>query len=230
MHKKMGVKPSGVLHVGAHEGEESADYLKFGWGHVVWVEAQPRLAAKLREQLDPQRNSVIEAAAWSQSGEKVKFNIASNSQSSSLLEFGSHAESYPTIKYVGIIEVETKRLDEVFKLPVRFNFINLDVQGAELEVLKGLDGILSGINWIYTEVNRKEVYKGCGTVEEIDNFLQEKGFNRVSTRWVYGKGWGDSLYTREQFSINPIWKEILNFPWVLVEVTRYMVKKSLRRN
>ena len=78
------IKPNGVLHVGAHEAEELDDYVKFNWGHVIWVEAQPDLAKKLRTRLNPKYHTVIQEVAWSRSGEKLIFNIASNGQSSSL--------------------------------------------------------------------------------------------------------------------------------------------------
>lgn len=86
-------KPKGVLHVGAHRAEESQEYIENGWRHVIWIEAQPELAENLRKNLNNKFNTVIEAVAWSQSGEKLIFNVANNGQSSSLYEFGSHSES-----------------------------------------------------------------------------------------------------------------------------------------
>ena len=61
------IKPSGVLHVGAHRGEESCEYRRHNWGRVVWVEAQPELVAYLQSALKPQDNLVIEAAVWNES-------------------------------------------------------------------------------------------------------------------------------------------------------------------
>ena len=53
------VRPTGVIHVGAHQAEESADYTRLEWGNVIWVEAQPDLAAELAKTLDPQKKYKI---------------------------------------------------------------------------------------------------------------------------------------------------------------------------
>ena len=55
------IKPSGVLHVGAHEAEELEDYEEFQWGNVTWGEAQPNKAKALKERLVNSRHSVIHA-------------------------------------------------------------------------------------------------------------------------------------------------------------------------
>jgi FkbM family methyltransferase len=176
--------------------EESRDYNKYAWGYVVWVEAQGEKVSAIRNQLDPDRNHVIQAVAWSESGKKMDFNFASNGESSSLLDFGTHKTSYPAITFTKKVEIVTIRLDEV--LPTEFggNFLNLDIQGAELEALIGLGAEIARFDWIYTEVNKKEVYINCATVQSLDHYLSTHGFRRVSTRWILSAGWGDALYTK----------------------------------
>ena len=51
------------------------------------------------------------------------------------------------------------------------NFINIDVQGYELEVFKGGTKTLEKVDYIYCEVNRGEVYEGNAMVEDLDEFL-----------------------------------------------------------
>ena len=46
----------------------------------------------------------------------------------------------------------------------------MDVQGYELEVLKGATETLKHVDYVYCEVNRDEVYEGNAYVEEIDEF------------------------------------------------------------
>jgi FkbM family methyltransferase len=190
------VKPSGVLHVGAHEAEELEDYERFNWGQVIWVEAQPDKAEKLEKRLATSVHTVIHGAAWDVSGEILDLNIASNGQSTSLLDLGTHATSYPEIIYVEKIQITTSRLDELIPENADFNFANFDVQGTELNCIKGLGNLIQKADWIYTEVNKKEVYKNCTLVSELDAYLESCGFVRVDTRWVRGKGWGDALYAR----------------------------------
>ena len=82
-----------------------------------------------------------------------------------------------------------------------FNFINIDVQGYELEVFKGAMETLTEIDYVYTEVNTAEIYEDCTKIEQLDEFLGNLyNFERVETRFVGGKGagtWGDALYVKK---------------------------------
>lgn len=197
LKKFWGVQPNGVLHVGAHLGEESSEYQEFGWGPVIWIEAQPNLVQQLQSKLESSSNRVIQAAVWDTNDVNLNLHVASNSMSSSLLEFGSHSDSYPEITYVDEIKVETKRLDSILSVEEMPNFVNLDIQGAELPALKGLGRLISKVDYIFVEVNRREVYKNCTIVGELDSFLLENSFKRITTRWFYKQGWGDALYIRK---------------------------------
>ena len=200
------VTPSGVLHVGAHKAEESCDYERLNWGHVIWVEAQPDLATELKSKLDPQKNKIINAAIWGESGLVLNFKVSNNTESSSLLEFGTHKDDYPDISVADSYQVITSTLEDVLDKSSKFDFLNLDIQGVELEALKGLGTHFENIRWIYTEVNKGEVYKNCAQVSEIDAFLKTKGFKRIATRWVKNQGWGDALYVRKNVSVTLISK------------------------
>lgn len=186
-----------VLHVGAHTGEEAIQYEAAGWTPVTWVEAQPDLARDLRERLDPEIHTVIEAAIYDEDGISLSLHISSNSQSSSLLNFGTHKQDYPEINMNKDLAVTTKRLDSLIKKEMP-NFINLDIQGVELKALQGLGNLISDVKYIYTEVNRFDVYEGCANIQDIDIFLNSKGFRRATTRWQWLEGWGDALYLRKE--------------------------------
>jgi len=73
----------------------------------------------------------------------------------------------------------------------------MDVQGYELEVLKGGLETLKQVDYVYCEVNRDEVYENNAYVEEIDKFLSDYDMTRVETDWA-GDIWGDALYIRQK--------------------------------
>lgn len=188
---------NGVLHVGAHIGEEALQYEGAAWTPVIWIEAQQDLAHDLREKLNPQLHRVIEAAVYDENGVALSLHISSNSQSSSLLNFGTHQQDYPEILMSKDMAVSTKRLDALIEEKAMPNFINLDIQGVELKALHGLGGLIENVKYIYTEVNRFNVYEGCSNIHDIDDFLRSKGFRRATTRWQWLEGWGDALYLRK---------------------------------
>jgi len=115
-------------------------------------------------------------------------------QASSILKPGLHAELYPYIEFTESENIEIKRFDELGLGNVRF--LNIDIQGFELEALKGCEKFLGNkIHYIYTEVNRKHVYKNCALIQEIDEYLEKFDLVRVKTRWWnMFTPWGDAFY------------------------------------
>jgi hypothetical protein len=79
------------------------------------------------------------------------------------------------------------------------------LQGVELQALKGLGERVKNAKWIYSEVNKKMVYKDCTLIVDLDQYLKQYNFRRVATRWVYGKGWGDALYIQRGVKVPTIY-------------------------
>jgi len=121
-------------------------------------------------------------------------------ESSSIYEFGTHSVNHPEVTYVGKIILKSKRMDRVYeenKIEKKFaNFLNIDIQGAELLALKGMGDLIKEYDYLYLEVNSEEVYMGCGLITEIDIYLEKYDFKRVETKWWGNAGWGDAFYIR----------------------------------
>jgi FkbM family methyltransferase len=192
-----------VIHCGAHFGQEVLEYREFGASRMVLIEPQPKCVRKLRSlfKKDPDIE-IVPCAAGSHEANGTTASMYverhNKGQSSSLLKPLKHLAQYPKIKFNRRIEVEIRSLDSImesFADRSRFNFLNLDVQGFELEVLKGATATIEHLDAIVMEVNRDEMYEGCAMVEDADSFLAEFGLQRVETNWV-GGSWGDGLYAR----------------------------------
>jgi hypothetical protein len=78
------------------------------------------------------------------------------------------------------------RLDDILEDKQNYNFLTIDVQGYELEVLKGSRETLKNINYILTEVNRDELYENCARVEQLDEFLGRFNFQRNDVKKYIG--------------------------------------------
>jgi hypothetical protein len=193
--RKWKVHLKGVLHVGAHLCEEINDYEKYvRRDQVLWVEG---LAHKVAASIALYPGVQIEHAIVSDVAESVTFHEANNGQSSSLLPLGLHSSFYPDIVYTNSQQVQTTQLrDIIARRGATFNFINLDIQGTELNALKGMSEYLSSVDYIYSEVNSEQVYVGCTIVQDLDAYLSEFGFTRVETVWT-GAKWGDAFYMRK---------------------------------
>lgn len=195
--EKYGIIPRGVIHVGMHKAEEYPIYKKSGVSSIIFIEANERL---VREFAPNDENCYVIHAAVSDKVEEITFNITNNGESSSILELKDHAQIYPGIFTVETVKMKTTTLDSINRKiglnEETFNVLNLDIQGAELKALKGL-GDWRFIEAIFTEVNFREMYKGCGLEPELTEFLKEKGFEKVEEVDT-GSGWGDALYIKRK--------------------------------
>jgi len=200
--KKYNLKPTGVFHVGASSGQEAKSYNDCGLTKVIWIEAIPKVFNQLKERIKHYPEMYcINACVSDKTGEQVTFHISSNeAQSSSMLELGTHKTEHPDVTYVEDIQLTTKRLDYILKTArldiSEYNFLNLDLQGAELLALKGLGDELNKVEAVYCEVNKAHLYVGCPLIEDIDAYLSGFGFKRVETEWCGNFNWGDALYIR----------------------------------
>jgi len=194
---KYGINPYGVLHLGANEGQEAEIYYNHSVKEVIWIEAHRPTFEKLQENVkDIPGTTCIQACVSDRYGETY-FNVSNNdSQSSSLLELGHHSIIHPEVHYVDKIPIKTFRVDDLlkdFKIEGEW-FLNADLQGGELPALKGMGELLNKFKWCYLEVNKKETYIGCATIDKIDDYLKGFGFERIETgEWV-ADTWTDALY------------------------------------
>jgi FkbM family methyltransferase len=234
MRKWLRVAPSGVLHVGAHQAEELPMYRHAQFGRVIWVEAQDSLIAELREKVVGSDDLVYQAVAWSKTGVEKRFGVTNNGQSSSLFRLAEHLDYYPKIIESKSVIVTTERLDSVLPISESFDFLNFDIQGAELEALKGLGERLDQVKWAYLEVNKRMLYEGIPMVSEIDSFMETQGFRRLFTSWT-GAGWGDALYARAEARLNL--RLIVNLGVAVLAVSAFLrrysprvIMRRLRRN
>jgi FkbM family methyltransferase len=192
------IKPTGVLHIGAHECEELSFYERIGilQENIVWIDAIDEKVQQSKARGIP---NVFKAVITDKDGDKVTFHRSNNVQSSSVLDFGTHAINHPWVHYVSDTVETTVTVDTFLQEngldARRYDFWNLDIQGAELMALKGSLQALQYVKALYLEVNTKEVYKGCGLIGEIDSLLGARGFKRVITD-ITDAHWGDALYVR----------------------------------
>lgn len=195
--KRYRVKPQGILHCGANIGEEAEAYDKAGIKKVIWIEANPEIFAKLQVNISKYPgHSAFNNCVGEENGKEVTFHVSNNGgQSSSFLDLGTHAKSHPDVHYVQDIPMQTIRIDAMGLDLSGVDFLAADLQGCELMALKGMGDLLKQFKWLYLEVNRGDVYKGNGRVEDVKTYVRRFGFTTTIEKWT-NANWGDCLLTK----------------------------------
>lgn len=134
---------------------------------------------------------------------KAEIHVCGYSGASSLYPFTARGHAlYPDLDMIGTETIQLTTLDQwapghLFGVTL----LKIDVQGYELEVLKGAVQTLPLIDAVYAEVNFAEVYEGQPLAEEIVSFMAAQGFSApVSMNGFGGVGGqavqADYLFTR----------------------------------
>lgn len=199
--KSNGIIITGAFHIGAHECEELDFYHHLGFSNddIIWVDA---IDAKVREAKNRGIPHIYTAVITDKDDENVTFHVSNNVQSSSVLEFKTHAVEHPHVRFIGNFEAKSITINSFVERNniqdfSKYNFWNFDIQGAELMALKGASQYIQNAKALYLEVNEKELYEGCGLIGDIDALLLPYGFKRVLTEMTQ-HGWGDALYIVSQ--------------------------------
>ena len=193
--EKYQLKIKGVIHIGAHYGQEYELYQKYQIANLVFFEPLSQNFSILKSHVGS--NAKLFQKALGNENRQVKMYVetANNGMSSSILKPKKHLEQYPNIVFDRSEIVDLVRLDDILEDKDQYNLITIDVQGYELEVFKGGQETLKNIDYIITEVNRDELYENCAQVEQLDEFLGNFNFQRMETLWE-GETWGDAFYLK----------------------------------
>ncbi|WP_113661851.1 FkbM family methyltransferase [Pedobacter nanyangensis] len=169
--KKMGVSPRLVIDIGAYEGTWAIDFKKyFPNTKILMLEAQEGKSIYL--------NKVKE-----KSNQSIDFKIALLSDVIKEVEFNEYETASSVYKEdnetnAKVVRLKTQRLDDLltnteFEKP---DFVKIDVQGAELDVLKGALNTLKSVEFVLIEVSFLNIYKGAPLAHEIVQFMAQQGF------------------------------------------------------
>ena len=174
LHNVHNLRVKGIAHFGAHLGEEVKEYQKLNYTPIHLFE--------------PQTNKDISDFNYCPSNEGA---------SASLLKPSGHLKYHPEIIFEDTENIKICSYDK-FDLE-NVNYLNIDIQGYELEALKGSENSLKNyIDYICIEISREEMYEGAILKNQLDDYLKNFEFIRVNTRWASSKiPWGDAFYIKK---------------------------------
>jgi FkbM family methyltransferase len=195
-------KPKGILHIGANIGEEAKAYYEAGVEKVAWFEGNPDLYATLSANISKYPGQTAYNNCIGDYDGDAVLHIANNGgQSSSVLELGTHKTAHPGVHYVKDIPVKMNRIDTLCPWGLLgdlkgIDFLNCDLQGFELQAIKGMGDLLKNFKYAYLEINKQELYKGCALWPEVEAYMKGFGFVTKEIKMSGNSGWGDCLMVK----------------------------------
>lgn len=155
----------------------------FGWRGIlaeparVWHQAlkQNRACA-----LDPR-------CVWSRTGEKLAFNETYSSELSTLDQYSAHDNHAGNRRVGRHYFVETISLNDLLKhhaAPREIDYISIDTEGSEYEILKSFDFSAHDVGMMTVEHNYVSPQR-----ENVYRLLSENGFERVLADYSLFDDW-----------------------------------------
>jgi FkbM family methyltransferase len=174
---------------------------------IVALEADPKVFSYLQSNINSQdypNVKLLNKAVWC---ENSLLNFTSEGADSGQIDYGSHNHNTVEVEAVDIAELLSNQ---------EFDFIKMDIEGAEEFVLPRCKGLLDSVNHLFIEYHSKVEQKQ--NLNEILNLLSQEGF-RLYIENLFEKPTpflGLDLYAGFDFQINIYaWKEKTNIfaPW-----------------
>lgn len=203
--KQYNITPKGVIHVGAHIGEELEHYINLGVKKLIYIEANPEVIPILTDHVNKFKDKIdvkIYNYAITDKNAEIPFYVTDNVMSSSLLKLKLHQKYYPTVHHQKIIKVSGITFNDLMRNAninvVDYNILVMDIQGAELLALKKSVDYINRFDMIMTEISREEIYDGCCLHNEITEFLKQYNFEMIDYFENKDKPNDDAYYIRRK--------------------------------
>jgi len=168
----------------------------------------PKFVKLLEERFGNHKNIHIYPFALGALKKTVNFNILNYPHSSSILQpetwnYKYHGNKMQTSDR---IDVDQIRIDE-FLSGIKINILKLDLQGYELEALKGCEKMISDIKVVMTEIAFVPLYRNQALFSDIDIYLRDHNFRlyNLYELWTQMDGQltaGDAIYLNQNFIEN----------------------------
>ncbi len=204
--RRQGLAFGTILDGGANVGQFArAAAETYPEAQVICFEALPDLAAMLRRNLaDRPQVRVVASALGSHDGTLTFYRNAYAPASSALPAHPNQAAAFPEVRQQEALEVPVGRLDTLLAdgplaPPV---LLKLDLQGFELEALKGATETLRRTHYALLETAFKPMYRGEPLFDEVYAFMHAAGFRFLRPVDVLQDAGGeivqmDALFARE---------------------------------
>jgi len=199
--ERLNVHIKGIIHVGMWDFVEYGCYTKLVGNNVIGIEANPQVYKDMAKPV---------ADKW---GFKC-FNEFLSDKDKEVRDFyfagegSSLFKGQPQWNKNVSIKVQTKTLSTVIEennIDMNgYDFLNIDAEGAEFDVLKGFEKYLDHINVIDLETSYDDRHRSGADHNTIVQWLSERGFELKEMSDSYqSQNWGDSVFARVNRELPP---------------------------
>jgi len=168
------------IDIGANRGQFSSLVMGINSDSVIIAfEPLPIPAKKYLKLFNLTKNVLLYQNAIGPQEGNVKMHVSSRDDSSSLLNIGLNQKNiFPGTEELYLEDIKVAPLTHFLnkKTLIPPVFIKIDVQGYELEALKGCEELIQLINYIYVECSFIELYDGQALADEVIFYLTEHSF------------------------------------------------------
>lgn len=169
-----------ILDIGGGNGDTAAIFAKhFPKTKIVVMEPVKKNLANMAAVLSANSNLVLIPKAAGSKTATEKIFIGRNQNASSFFEMKADDKSKlfsGDIEVADVESVEVVRIDDIVLASEKVSILKMDIQGAELDALKGASETLKRTSIVVLEVNNHDHYKGAPRYNEIDAYLCEQDF------------------------------------------------------
>jgi FkbM family methyltransferase len=183
----LGQKREGFfVEFGATDGVELSNTLLLERSHQ-WKGILAEPAKCWHKDLMANRHCVIDTrCVWTKSGEVLEFNEVADRELSTITRYSNQDGHFVSRRMGKIYPVETVSLDDLLSsngAPNRIDYLSVDTEGSELEILEAFDFHKYDVQIITVEHNFTMNREG------IRILLESRGFSRVFERFSMWDDW-----------------------------------------
>lgn len=191
----VGIPDPVILEIGCNDGRDTLRFLEvFEQPRVYCFEPDPRAVKRFQHAVGDRDDVQLFELALGHKQGQTDFHMSSGNESEewpegwdfsgSIRRPAKHLELHPWCRFDQVITVEITTLDHwcIEQGIQQIDFIWMDVQGAEIDVIRGGSAALSKTRFLYTEYSDLELYAGQASLIELVRALE--GF-KIMTRYPH---------------------------------------------
>ena len=173
--KLRNIQPTGFIDVGAHFGETNHIIRSiYPDKRIVSFEANPECEHILKQQ-----GIEYIICLLGKENKDVSFYINPDNRTSTGCSI--YKEESHFFENAEKMILQMYRLDEIVPADAKLNFLKMDVQGAEIDVLQGATKLLHTIQYIYLEVSFVKCNKDAPLFAEVFDYIYKQGYKIIDT-------------------------------------------------